>query len=70
METTVEKDDGDLCFIEQKKVINPISKSLICRQCVDDSVDELEVSLKKMVPAEAHGDLRQRIIDFFKGLYK
>eukprot|EP00957_Ditylum_brightwellii_P142719 10874788-Ditylum_brightwellii.AAC.1 len=58
-EITDKKDDGDVCFIEQKKAINLISKNLICRQCVDDSVDELEVLVKKVVPAEAHGDLSE-----------
>jgi len=65
-ETTNERDDGELCFIEQKKVINTISNNLICRQCVDDSVDDLEKLLKTVVPTEGYGDLRQRIMKFSK----
>eukprot|EP00957_Ditylum_brightwellii_P061097 4636382-Ditylum_brightwellii.AAC.1 len=61
-----EKDDGELCFIEQKKVTNTISNNLVCRQCVDDSVDDLEILLKMVVPTEGHGDLRKRIMKFSK----
>eukprot|EP00957_Ditylum_brightwellii_P135772 10355040-Ditylum_brightwellii.AAC.1 len=62
-----EKIEPELCFMEQKKIINTISNSfLVCRQCSKDRVKKLEKSLKDMLLEGLYDEIKQKIGTFSK----